>query len=90
MMTIAAPTGFGNAFPLPIGCLQPGGWGKGLGGSLANEKMTMWNSNHKRGAWATAKTGNKMKTMRRIRFEERGRRHGRWQRDRRQHDNQPG
>ncbi len=71
MMKIAAPTGFGDAFPPPIGHLQPGGWGKGLGGSLTDEGTTMWNSDRERGASATAETGDKMKTTRRIRYEER-------------------
>ncbi len=53
MMKITAPTGFGDAFPPPIGRLQPGGWGKGLSGSLADEETTMWNSDHERGASAT-------------------------------------
>jgi hypothetical protein len=38
--------------------------------------MMMWNSNHERGPLATAEMGNKMKMMRRIRYEER-RRHRR-------------
>ncbi len=58
-------------FPHQLAVCSWGGWGKGLGGSLADEGTTMWNSDRERGASATAKTGDKMKTTRQIRYEER-------------------